>query len=233
MASNEKEIRQFFKDKLNKQFPNSFTYDEFSGGALNTRPDLATFMPNDIMFTEIKSDKDTLDRLDSQSSDYSRFASFVYIVLDIKHHKKWVAKYKNKYPIGYTYFYDNGKLYYANDILSTEVDEIHYYEYPSLKTDILHFLWKDEKYYFTGFIKGRTKILSDTLVIHHLYTAREIVDISHNILYDRARERSKSKTGKILTYNQGSCDIENTFKEHRQILFNNIKCGKSKKGIKQ
>ena len=45
------------------------------------------------------------------------------------------------------------------------------------------------------------KILIDFLVIQHLYTAREIIDMCHYILYDRAKNRANSESGKPLTYN--------------------------------
>lgn len=225
--SNEKEIRELVKSMISKQFTDSFTFDEFSGGGLITRPDLATFLPNAIFFSEIKSNRDTLDRLDSQISDYSLYADVVYIILDEIHHKKWLSKFKNKISKGYTYFYKDGNLYLPNDILDTKVQEFKYYPYPRNKTNILSFLWKNERYSFTGFLKGRTKILSEVLVIEYLYTPKEISDISHYILYDRAKNREKSKNGKLLTYDYGCYTKEIPYKDHRQMLFDNIECEKA------
>lgn len=222
--SNEKEIRQLVKSMMIKQFPDSFTFDEFMGGGLITRPDLATFLPNAIFFTEIKSNKDTLDRLDNQVSDYSLYADSIYVILDEIHHKKWWSKYKNRISKGHTYFYKDNELYLANENLDTKIEKFRYYSYPHNKTGILSFLWKNERYCFTGFLKGRTKILNETLVIEHLYTAKEIVDISHYILYDRAKNRANSENGKQLTYQHGRYVNKIPYKEHRQELFNNIEC---------
>lgn len=222
--SNEKEIRELVKSMISKEFPDSFTFDEFTGGSLRTRPDLVTFMPNDIIFIEIKSDKDTLDRLEGQVADYSLYADFVYVFLDEVHHKKWWAKNKDKHNREHTYFFKDGKLYYANETLNQEVAGFAYYDYPRHKTYILSFLWKAERYCFTGFLKGRTKILNETLVIEHLYTPKEIVDISHHVLYDRAKNRANSETKKLLTYEHGLYNLEIPYKKHRQELFNNINC---------
>ena len=234
--SNEKEIREDFKKLLSKNFPNGFTFDEFSGGGLVTRPDLATFLPNDIIFTEIKSDKDTFSRLDNQVMDYLKYANFVYIVLDIKHLPKFQKEYKKRLPKGQVYFYKEGYFYhpnYINDNLTQKVEELAYYSYPTVNINILSFLWKAEMYPFTGFIKGRTKILSDFLVIQHLYTAREIIDMCHYILYDRAKNRANSESGKLLTYNHGWYDKKILHTEHRQSLFDNIECERAVKRTKK
>ncbi|QDF28982.1 hypothetical protein [Halarcobacter anaerophilus] len=227
--SNEKEIREAFKKLLDSKFPKGFTFDEFSGGALRTRPDLATFLPNHIVFTEIKSNKDNLSRLDNQTGDYTKFADHVYVILDEKHHKQWWSKYRDKYTTETVYFYKNENFYYANEKLDREIEELYFYEYPSNNSKILTFLWKEEKYPFTSFIKGRTKILNDELVIQSLYTEREIIDMSHYILYDRAKNRAGSKSGKAMTYNCGWYDRNIPYKEHRQSLFNQINCEKAKK----
>ncbi|WP_026803622.1 hypothetical protein [Aliarcobacter lanthieri] len=227
--SNEKEIREAFKILLKKSFSNGFTFDEFSGGSLRTRPDLATFLPNKILFTEIKSNRDTFDRLDGQIFDYSKIASRVFVVLDEKHLKKFQAKYKHRMYFCEFIFFKDGEFYYPeyemNDLKrKIEIIEICYSQYPNYNINILSLLWKKEREYFTGFLKGRTKIIDERLVIEQLYTAKEISDISYSILYDRAKNRADSESGKLLTYNHGWYDKEILHKEHKQFLFDNIEC---------
>lgn len=226
--SNEKEIREAFKILLKKSFTDGFTFDEFAGGSLITRPDLATFLPKQILFTEIKSNRDTFDRLDRQIFDYSKIASTVFIVLDEKHLSKFQTKYKCKMYFCEFIFFKNGDFYYPeyeNQELKRKIEILgNFCKYPKYNINILSLLWQKETECFIAFLKSKTKILSHSLVIQQLYTVQEISDISYSILYDRAKNRATSQSGKLLTYNIGNFVGQILDKEHKQALFDRIIC---------
>lgn len=225
--SNEKEIREYMRQRLNKQFEESFTFDEFSGGSLTTRPDLATFLPDAIIFTEIKSDKDSLVRYHSQIIDYKTHSNHVYAILDQVHYRRWAKIDKN---VGYssyckTYFYKDKKLYYPNhdgSNLNREVDELGYYRYKNTPISILDFLWKSEVYNFIYFIKGRSKIIDEAEVIRTIYTHNEIIDMSHKIIYYRVKKSAEAGHKKIQYSNCKFSMFDVNHKEHKQILFDEI-----------
>lgn len=225
--SNEKIIRQIVKDKFNSQFPESYTFDEFAGGTLTTRPDLATFLPDSIIFTEIKSDKDSLVRLDSQIRNYKAHANHVYVILDQVHHKKWVQINKNMGYEAYcnTYFYKDGKFYYPSydgSPIDREVKDFVYHHYRNTPISILEYLWKSELHNFFHFIKGRSKIIDETAVVKSIYIHNEIIDMCHEIIYDRVKTSAELGSDKILYSDCKQARFDVKHREHKQMLFNEI-----------
>lgn len=225
--SNEKEIREFVRQRFNKQFPESFTLDEFSGGTLTTRPDLATFLPNAIIFTEIKSNKDSLARYHNQIVNYKAHANNVYAILDEVHYKKWLKMNKNE---GYTfrcntYFYKDGRLFFPNGDgsgLEREAKEFSYYPNENTPISILDYLWKPELYSFLYFIKGRSKIINEQKIIKAIYTHSEIIKMSHEIIHHRTQQHIKSghKKMQYSTCKTSVCEVGH--KEYKQLLFDEI-----------
>ena len=58
----EKKVEKFFKEK----FPNGIIVKEFSKTNVESRPDYAIFLPDRIIYIEIKGSKDNESRLDRQ-----------------------------------------------------------------------------------------------------------------------------------------------------------------------
>ena len=240
-TSNEKEIRELLTDLLNRSCPDSFTFDEFSGGALSTRPDLATFSKKSIIFSEIKSDKDVLTNLPNQIKDYRYNCDYTIAVLDYVHYIKWIKTIRKKCTPSLTLFYKDGKLYHESfnedytvwseaNILNS-FDFNRRYNTESSNYNVLYFLWKQEKLEFLKHLKGKTKILSEIKVIERLYTYRDIIDIAYAILYDRMINRNAHNVK--MQYNSGTYKGDLINKERTQEDFKKIECIYCIKGLRE
>jgi len=229
--SNEKEIRNYFKNivkNCSKAIKKDIQIvDEFCGGTMETRMDLALFTKDIFVAVEIKSDKDNLTRLDNQIRDYSKYASIVLVILDISH-KKSFSKYLDKKNTfsrthSYVYFYDNGKFdreFYPDlFVMFAKIERA--------KNNLYKLLWRDEKKELLSFLKGRSKIDLDKGLLS-IYTLYELREICLYILYTRAinnkdlRDSNCFKCGEIP---------EIKYKEYKQILFDGLLLGKDKKCV--
>lgn len=221
MASNEKEIREYTK-KIIGEYDNSIQIvDEFCGGAMQTRMDLALFKKDIFVSIEIKSDKDTLSRLESQIRDYSEYATVNIVILDIKH-KKAFDKFLDKTNVfqrthSYLLYYENGKF----DREFPFVIFSWFNEIRRGKTKLISLLWRDEKKELISFIKGRSKAnIEDALTC--IYTLSELIEISLYILYTRAINNKHIRADKNITGFQCGDIPEIKHKEYKQILFNEM-----------
>ncbi len=217
--SNEKEIRRYIKNIITEYDEDIQIVDEFCGGAMQTRMDLALFKKDIFVSVEIKSDKDTLSRLEEQIRDYKEYATVNIIVLDIVH-KKAFEKFLDKSKVwgkshSYIYFYDNGKLDREfNFSIFTWFNEI-----KRTGTKLSSLLWRDEKKKLIYFIKGRSKVDLDDIVLQ-IYTIYELAEITLHILYTRAILNKDTRGDKShFGFTCGTPPkIKN--KEYKQILFN-------------
>jgi len=220
--SNEKEIRNKIKDIISNQDEDIVIIDEFCGGTMQTRADLAFIKTDMLIMVEIKSDKDTLVRLENQLRDYAKYSTAVFIVLDIVHKDSFhrlLNKTSTFNRIPYQLFF------YEDNLIKTgnrEIKEFDKYHLSSWKKpiDMFHLLWREEKKQLINFIKGRSKAdLEES--IKSIYTYNELCEISNAIIHDRV----KRNIGKVKDFsiNNGIAfgRIKNIkFKEMKQILFN-------------
>lgn len=219
--SNEKEIRENFKDIVKSNYSDILVIDEFCGGDMKTRADLALIQPNKLFMVEIKSDKDNLDRLPHQIIDYLKYSHLVFVILDIKHKDKYFnlvdknSLLKSWYV--YTYFYDNG---FEKDF-TKNLDYVINYNFQLHKIKIFDLLWSKEKDQFVNFLKGRTKVNRDK-IIKHIYTINELSSLSNYCLYDRVSKNINKprKFGKDLPEIGNIPEIN--YKEYKQIMLNDL-----------
>jgi len=219
--SNEKEIRNKLKKLISLEFPEANIKEEFSGGIMKTRPDLACFFQDNIAMIEIKSDKDTLIRLEKQVYDYSLYADNVIVVLDIVHKEKFNKLKENSPFLKHSYFkvlfYKNGKFYeglYGDKLFKGFGN----YQFVSscnniVFKDLYSLLWREEKKQLVSFIRGRSKVSIDK-IIKQVYTIGELDRLCKEILYDRSFNKKYDGVGGKVK------DIK--FKDIKQIMFNDL-----------
>lgn len=192
MASNEKEIRSSVKQLL-KDFT---IIDEFTGGPMKTRCDLLAINKSQIIMIEIKSDKDTLDRLLNQVNDYLKYSNTVWVILDDKHKSSYFDKIHPHVPYKvHVTFYSDLKLpkFHHKNI-----------EIESMK----NLLWGEETKQLISFLKGKSKLsvsnkpkISDA--IDYIYTIHELRIAIHEILYTR-----------IVRLNESMCNGNKRFSKN-------------------
>ncbi len=181
MASNEKIIRQLCKELFHIKYPKSIIVDEFTCDALCTRNDLLIVDDcNSIVLSiEIKSDRDNLKRLLNQVTDYKTYSNIVYVVIDIKHLKKYKKDFQ-ELPI----FSDVGLLVYNQGNMTLE---------KSAEVNIFPNLFKllrtNELVIFTTGLKGRSKIPKNSRylkkMIIEVFTEEEVQLITRHIFMYR------------------------------------------------
>ncbi len=189
-GSNEAAIRNTAKEFLSKRFPNRMIRDEFTQWMMVTRPDFIMVDKDDrdnpIIAVEVKSDRDTFDRLYRQLTEFESFATSSYVAIDAKHFGSWIRKFSNRFPRVGVLVYEDGEI--------EEVTKAH----PSLEdsTDWLGLLLANElKRYLAGF-RGRSKIPGNIHaikeVIRATYTHLEVSEIARRMFLHRIA------TGEVL-----------------------------------
>ncbi len=220
--SNEKEIRNHIINliKTNLSSKDYVIREEFNGGPMKTRADLALFSKDSLSFFEIKSDKDNFLRLSSQIRDYSKYADNVFLIVDISHHKK-LLKDKSKYPElkeSNIFLYDNGTLcHYSNtNAKITGFNQYTFakgYEYKNL----LPLLWSHEIKSLISFVKGRSKVEARK-VVSNIYTHAELYLVCKEIIFNRSVSMRGKNIKNIKTFKGGTIkEIQN--KDLKQMLF--------------
>jgi hypothetical protein len=101
------QIREAIHQEIRMRRPSTIVVDELKVCNGNSIVDLAILGKSLLHGIEIKSDKDTLNRLSDQAADYSKVFDFMTIVLGRTHYEKavkiipewwnvWVADYENE-----------------------------------------------------------------------------------------------------------------------------------------
>lgn len=215
--SNEKIIRKHTEEIFYKSATCDIVVrDEFNGGTMNTRTDLAVFSEKSIIFVEIKSDRDTLIRLENQLFDYQRYADKVVLILDIKHKKKFLEeREKGRYKGYYTvYIYDRKKLRTLHEEKIINKLPFTLFTRSLWAKELLPFLWHSEIKGLTSFIKGRSGHEARKLV-KKIYTIEEIEQVCKQVLFTRAKDIKEGVP--MSEYNGGVADVEN--KDVKQMIF--------------
>ena len=227
--SNEKEIREYVKNKIN-EFDNEYLIiDEFCGGYMKTRADLALIKKDSLIFIEIKSNKDTLARLENQIRDYGLYANNVLVFLDIVHKEKFLKMRETYNHFGKVniFFWDNG---FNEENLKSLKQSLTRTLSHNRQCQMFDLLWSKEKDQFIYFIKGRTKVERDK-VIKHIFTVNELIELSNDCLYDRTlKNLGKNKKFSNVNNLQFGEVKEIRYKDHKQIMFNDL-LNKTSKGL--
>ena len=225
--SNEKEIREYIRNKITEFDSEYLIVDEFCGGYMKTRADLALIKKDSFILVEIKSDKDTLARLENQIRDYGLYANNVLVFLDITHKQKFLKMKETYSNFGKVnvFFWDNGfceeNLKSLKQTLARTLSHNRQYQ-------MFDLLWSKEKDQFIYFIKGKTKIERDK-AIKHIFTVNELISLSNECLYDRTlKNLGKNKKFSNINILEVGNIGEVRYKEYKQIMFNDLINNKGK-----
>lgn len=172
----EKKIEKFFKEN----YPNSILVKEYSKTNVESRPDYALFLPDRIIYIELKGSRDSDSRLDRQMHLYKKLADQVFLVLDKKFDIK-VAETYSKMGIGVIYYRGKKKdldFTYFNSKFN-----------PFDITDSLRLLFAEElKFILSSFENSETKFKNQEdriKVINAIFSRFELKNIVQKILYNR------------------------------------------------
>jgi len=219
--SNEKEIREYIKNKINELDDKYLIIDEFCGGYMKTRADLALIKRDSLIFIEIKSNKDTLARLENQIRDYSLYSNNVFLFLDIVHKEKFLKMFETYSGFGKVsvYFWDNGLSKENLHSLGNAILKVHSHNRQYQMFDLL---WSKEKDQFISFLKYKTKMNRDK-AIKHIFTVNELIELSNDCLYDRTlKNLGKNKKFSNVNNLEFGKVKEIKYKDYKQIIFNDI-----------
>lgn len=219
--SNEKEIREYIKNIINKFDDEYLIIDEFCGGCMKTRADLALIKKDSLIFVEIKSDKDTLARLENQIRDYGLYANNVLVFLDIAHKEKFLKMIETYNHFGKVniFFWDNGFSEENLHLLKNTLLRVNSHNRQYQMFDLL---WSKEKDQFIYFLKGKTKMNRDK-AIKHIFTVNELIDLSNDCLYNRTlKNLGKNKKFSNVNNLEFGEVKEIKYKDYKQMMFNDI-----------
>ena len=198
-TTNTKEIEQALFSFLKKQYKECVFSKEYTSWDNPVRVDVlainAQDLENPVIAIEIKSNNDTFERIYKQLSEYRKFATTIYVALDISHLRKFVEKY------GFA-FWDVGILVYYDGKLE-EYKEPHLIE----EQQYIDFLWTKELEIFFSHFKGKSKLPYKNKdaykeIIKVLFTQKEIEENAKRIFVRRLSNHTininlyKSKTTK-------------------------------------
>lgn len=225
--SNEKDIREYVRNKIN-EFDNEYLIiDEFCGGYMKTRADLALIKKDSLIFIEIKSNKDTLARLENQIRDYGLYANNVLVFLDIAHKEKFLKMRETYNHFGKVniFFWDNGLSEENLHSLENTLPRVNSHNRQYQMFDLL---WSKEKDQFINFLKGKTKINRDK-AIKHIFTVNELIELSNECLYDRTLKNvgKNKKFSNINTLEIGKIK-EIRYKDYKQMMLDDLINNKGK-----
>ena len=182
--SNEIEIRDIIKS-IFMDFFDGITIDEF--GLPSTRPDIAFLCVKYFIAVEIKSDKDTLTRLDSQLNDYSKYFDKVIIVVDVKHKDKAITKYMYAANYPAIFYYENNNIYDTHgrelrDILSS--GKFLNFIQKNISLDLHRLLWAEERRQLLKPL-GKCPNTREFKALLYCYTAFELDKYSRELILSR------------------------------------------------
>ena len=177
--SNEKEIREAVREKLQAQYLDATIRDEFTQNHLTVRNDL--FLVNDTVSIsiEIKSCSDTFSRLEKQVGGYKAFSNAIIVAIDQKHLKSYNKKFYDA-----DLFSGVGLMSYSDGEL-VELASPVIYEFPNM----YNMMWSSELLLFFSGLKYTSKIKKSAResrrYIDKLFTSEEIYTISKYIFVNR------------------------------------------------
>lgn len=222
--SNEKEIREYLINLIHNSLPKEeyVVREEFNGGSMSSRADLAVFAKHSLTFIEIKSDRDTFVRLENQLKDYDKYADNIYLILDVAHRDKMIkAKNSGKYPEldeSRIYVYDNGTLTY---LLRTSAKIKSFNAYSFHKghqyKNLLPFLWSAEIKNLISFVKGRSK-MEARKIVSKIYSHEEVAIVCKEVIFNRSFIMREEKIKNVKTFTGGTTEIQD--KDLKQMIFN-------------
>lgn len=208
--SNELEIRAASK-KLLAESLDGVIVDEFSGGSMRTRPDLA-LIGNDFIFVEIKSDKDTLTRLENQIIDYKRYCDEVIVVIDIKHKSSYIKKFGEFNTK--TAVFEDGKLF---NLHGGEFGKISEPNWKNGRIDISYLLWAEERRQLLRPL-GKIPNTREFDALAYCYTPHELNKYAREIIVHRWGYLSKQEKRFNKGYQGGRLQSQIKYIEHKQML---------------
>lgn len=209
--SNEFEIRNATKELLSQKFEGVIV-DEFSGGSMRTRPDIV-LIGEYFIFVEIKSDKDTLTRLENQVVDYKRYCDEVLIVLDEKHKSAYEKKHWSM-PSHDVAFYVNGKIEFDPNHrdITNRIGR-----YKNGRIDISYLLWAEERRQLLRPL-GKIPNTREFEALEYCYTPHELNKYAREIIVNRWDYLSKQEKRFNQGYQGGRLKSHIQHIEHKQML---------------
>jgi hypothetical protein len=229
--SNEIEIRNATKELLSQKFE-GIIVDEFTGGTMRTRPDLA-LIGDDFIFVEIKSDCDTLTRLENQIVDYSRYCDQVLIILDEKHKSSYEKK-RRSLPSHDIAFYVNSKIEFdpQHRDITNRIGR-----YKNIRVDISYLLWAEEERQLL-YPLGKVPKFKIQEAIWNCYTPKELNKYAREIIVNRWDYLSKQQKRFTQGYQGGILRSQIKHIEYKKLLLeeyievNNIRFETTKRKAK-
>ena len=178
--TSEKAIRDAVVEYLKKNHNIVYLQSEYTHSNLNVRTDLfATTSDRKIISVEVKSDRDTLARLEKQLRAYLTFSHIVYIATDIKHFEKVERMVRDRKGLSVV-----GMLVYENGELTEQSGY-----YAGMEIDATNILWKQEfQRMLSPFsFKGRKSCSSPYLekLAKNIFTVTEYQKICEHLFVDR------------------------------------------------
>ena len=112
-ATSEKVIRDDIEKELKNKYDFCHWQREFTHSSLDVRTDLfGVTRDKNVISVEIKSDRDSLSRLEKQIKGYSVFSHIVYLATDVRHFpkvEKMLHERSGMYGVG-VFVYEDGEL---------------------------------------------------------------------------------------------------------------------------
>lgn len=221
--SNEKAIREIAKQFLAKHH-SKLIIDEFTGGNMKRRPDLTCITDEHIIMVEIKSDKDTFERLEHQILEYKRYSNHVYVFIDICHRDKLLKFKDNNYDVCWLVdfiLFDNGRL--LCPYTQKDYNQINEPRYIPIGIDFINLLWAEERrrllYGFVGY-NTTFSTFQESEALFYVYTLAELIQLSFEIVKNRWKHISKQDNRWCKGYKGGNPTSQIKHREYKQILFN-------------
>jgi hypothetical protein len=190
--SGELAIREVLNKHIEKSHPDGIRRDEYMTS--NSRADSIVFNKDSIHIYEIKSEKDSFARLESQIEDYKKYADRITIVIHSKKMPSFITKHSHKYK-GIEVL-----IYYSAD---RELKQISRSKVLNPTTDKMSLLWKEELYSnVLGFISGLSKLSQYNLVpiASAVFTKKQACEIANEILHNRHKttdEKGRMRNGAV------------------------------------
>jgi len=180
--SGENAIRDVLNTHIANIYPDGIRHDEYTTMNSNSRADSVVFNKNSIHVYEIKSDKDSFTRLESQIEDYKKYADRITLVMDIKKRSAFIKNHAHKYK-------DIEVLFYYGPNLKLERASRGKKLNPT--SDKFFLLWKSELSGQLFWFINRTSTLSRfslSCLASHLFTKKQAHDIVNEVIYNRHKK---------------------------------------------
>ncbi|MDD3775890.1 MAG: sce7726 family protein [Sulfurovaceae bacterium] len=218
--SNEIEIRSSIKNILKDNF-DGIIIDEF--GLPRTRPDVVLLSEKYFIAIEIKSDKDTLNRLDSQIRDYTIYFDSVIVIVDIIHKNKIIDKH-GLHDSSF-YYYENGDIYNMNGYKLKEMispNNSRYLVQKKLSPELHKILWAEERRQLLKPIGGCPNTREFNALLY-CFTTYELDRYSRELILSRWEYLSHQEKRFNPGYKGGKLKDKIKHIEHKKVLLEEFK----------